>query len=193
MGEVVAWRPRADRAETTARVGMLLCLAAWSMMFVSLLFTWVFVRAQAEVWPPPGTVDMPLWPAALATSCLVAGAGVFEAARWSVRSRRAKGWAVLLLSLSLLLLIAYFGLQIVTILEGRRLKMTGSFGSLFMTLLFFHAAFVVSGMPSFAVLLRRAQQGLYSPARHIGLKAWGLYWKYAAAVWLLLFGVLYVL
>lgn len=193
MGDLVAWRPKPDRAEITARVGMLVCLAAWSMMFASLFFTYSFVRAQAAVWPPPGTVALSRAPAIAATAMLVGAVTCFELARWAIRARRSKAMILALLVGAAVGVLASLGLQVSEILEGRRLRMSGSFGSLFMTMLFFHAVILAAGLPSFAVLLARARQGLYSPQRHIGVRVWGMYWKYATAVRLLLFIVLYAI
>lgn len=191
MGEVIAWRKRPDRAETTARMGMLIYLGAWSMMFAALFFSFAFVRAQAAVWPPPGTVRLPQSPLYLSAAVLAALLGALQGARAAIRRRLPRQLVVALFALSALAALGFVGLQVWEIGQGRSLHLGGEYGALTLSLLFFHAVIAAGGLPCFAVLLPRAWKGLYSPQRHIGPGVWLMYWKYVGAVWLLVLALIH--
>ncbi|MBX5483451.1 MAG: cytochrome c oxidase subunit 3 [Myxococcaceae bacterium] len=192
MGDVIAYRPKPDPSQSGPKVGMILFLSAWGMLFVSLFFTWAFVRAQADVWPPPDTPTMPRHIAWLATAAVALCAAAWFGANRLTRAGRRQAVAPAL-ALAFLSGAAFVGLHAWAIVVGRQIRMGGSYGSLFMTMLFFHALLAATGLPAPVVLFRRALRGLYSPQRHIGIRVWGAYWYFTAALWVVMFGVLYFL
>lgn len=189
MGEVLPYRPKPDPSQSGARVGMILFLAAWSMMFVSLFFTYAFVRAQADGWPPPGTPRLPLLQPLATTGALVLAAACwFGARRAALRTLQRQ--AALLLVGAGVLAIAVLLLNFWWVLIGRQLKMSGAYGTLFMTMLFFHSVVALCGVPAPFVLAYRAWKGRVTPYRHIGIRVWAVYWYFVGIVWLALFAVM---
>ncbi|HEX4457649.1 MAG TPA: c-type cytochrome [Polyangia bacterium] len=155
------------RAQTTASVGMIVFLGAWTMTFAALLFVWADVRFAAGAWPPDGEPRAPLvWPA-LATLLMAASS-------WTLGRGRGK--------LTIALGLAFIGVQIVGWSALWRLGVTpssGRYGSLMFTFGAFHALHVVVGLVGLAVAK--------ASARH-----WRWFWHFVGAVWLCLFAALYL-
>ncbi len=156
-----------ERAQTTASVGMIVFLGAWTMTFAALLFVWADVRFSAGAWPPDGEPRAPLvWPA-LATLLMAASS-------WTL----GRGFGKLTIALGL----AFIGVQVAGWSALWRLGVTpssGRYGSLMFTFGAFHALHVVVGLVG--LMVARAA------ARH-----WRWFWHFVGAVWLCLFAALYL-
>ncbi|HYX90689.1 MAG TPA: hypothetical protein VE782_03955 [Myxococcaceae bacterium] len=191
MGDVVSWRSRSTPGEANARVGMRIVLAAWAMMFVALLFTWAFVKAGPGPGSSPGApVPSPAM-AAAATACLAfTGGGLFLASRAAAAGRRK--WIQAALVLSLASAAAAVALEVLLVLDGRRLRMAGASGGLLLTMVAFHVWQGALGVPALAVLVRRALAGAYGPGRAVGIQLWGRYWYAVLAMWCAVAFVLYM-
>jgi heme/copper-type cytochrome/quinol oxidase subunit 3 len=160
-----------DRDLTTASVGMIVFLGAWTMTFAALLFVWADVRFSAGAWPPDGEPRAPLvWPA-IATVLMALSS-------WTL----GRGLGKLTIALGL----AFIGVQLVGWAALWHLGVTpssGRYGSLMFTFGAFHALHVVVGLVGLAV-------GLYW--RPASARNWRWFWHFVGAVWLCLFAALYL-
>jgi heme/copper-type cytochrome/quinol oxidase subunit 3 len=191
MGDVVSWRSPSAPGEGTARVGMRIILAAWGMMFAALLLTWAFVRGGPGSATVPGApVPSPL-SAAAAAGCLVSVcAGLALASRAAHAGRRRAIPIAMLVCLACA--AAAVALEVLLVLDGRRLRMGGAQGALLLTMVAFHVMQGALGIPALVLLARRALAGAYCPGRAVGIRLWANYWYAVLAVWSVVVFVLYI-
>ena len=96
MGDVVRYRPPGARQETTAMMGMVLFLGAWSMMFAVFFIAYGFMRARLVSWPPEGATPLP-WKLPLGnTLVLLLSSASYQLGLKGVRGRGRRPWAWLL-------------------------------------------------------------------------------------------------
>jgi cytochrome c oxidase subunit 3 len=187
------WSPRREEAEVTAWVGMLVFLAAWTMLFAALFFAYALVRSRAEVWPPPDLPPLPRLVPGLATLGLAGSSLAVDRALRACRPvarRRAGLW--LLAGTSLGAVFLALQLLVWTRLWWAGLTPTGGpYPSVFYGLTAIHAAHVLVGLLALAWLARRALGR--SGAGRVAVRLWAAYWHFVGAVWLSLFVAVYLL
>jgi cytochrome c oxidase subunit 3 len=188
---VLPYRPAHARQEDTARVGMLIFLGSWAMMFAALFFALGVVRWRSPQWPPEGVGPLPVALAVVNTTVLALSSVALEAALRSVRSGRLlhmRRWLWIAVGLG----SAFLGLQIVLWTKvaqaGVRWE-AGAFGGAVFGLCGFHALHVLVGVGGLltAAMAWRALQ----PARHLRLRLWAHYWHFVGVVWLVLFSAIF--
>ena len=69
---------------------------------------------------------------------------------------------------------------------------TSTYGSLYFTITGFHMAHVVAGLLMLAALLLWSLMGYFDARRHSALSIGAVYWHFVTAVWLAVFGALYL-
>jgi heme/copper-type cytochrome/quinol oxidase subunit 3 len=178
-------RPRGD--ELTARVGMAVFLGSWAMLFIALFFAYAFVRARAPAWPPLGTPPLPkLLPGintlvvAASSYAVVRAVRAREIGRTHEAARELAGAAGLGAIFLALQAAVWTGLW----REGL-VPSGGPYPSVFYSFTVFHALHVLVGLFAMAWLALRARRGT---AGRAGIRLWGWYWHFVAALW----GALYV-
>jgi cytochrome c oxidase subunit 3 len=67
-----------------------------------------------------------------------------------------------------------------------------TFGGVFFALISFHALHVLAGMTVLGLNLARARLGDFSARRHVAVTGGTWFWYYVAAIWIVLFTVLYI-
>jgi heme/copper-type cytochrome/quinol oxidase subunit 3 len=67
------------------------------------------------------------------------------------------------------------------------------FGSTFFTLTGLHGLHVLMGLMSIFVLLVCATRNVYAPPHSVAIESVGLYWHFVDAVWIVLFGLIYIM
>lgn len=182
-------RPLHSRDEATARVGMLLFLGSWAMMFAGLFFALGVVRWRSPMWPPAEVGRLPMgW--ALANTVLLVGSSVaLELALRAVRTARPVRMAMALrmgFVLGLMFLVSQAFLFARMSALGVRWD-AGAFGGAVFGLCGFHALHAAVGLVGLALLLVAVSRGEIQPARHVRLQLWTQYWHFVGVVWLILF------
>jgi len=195
MGDVVRYRPPGARQETTAMMGMVLFLGAWSMMFAVFFIAYGFMRARLVSWPPEGATPLP-WKLPLGnTLVLLLSSASYQLGLKGVRGRGRRPWAWLLGAA--LLGALFVGLQGVlwSAMYARNLTpwSDGPYSSVFYGLTWLHAAHAVVGILGVGYVAVQALLGRYSAARHLPIRLWGLYWHFVGAVWALMFVTIFVM
>jgi heme/copper-type cytochrome/quinol oxidase subunit 3 len=180
-------------ARATATVGMIVALAAIAMTFAALLLAYAIVRVQAPAWPPPGEVPLaPLWSLRLgATALALAGSAAMHVAGRAGRvgpaspahqsralgAATAAGVAFVVLQVASLRALGAAGVH----------PSSGLAASVVYALTAFHGLHaLVAVLFSLALLVARR------PARPGRLLAVVAFWHLVTAVWLIVFGAVFV-
>ncbi|MEP0774886.1 MAG: heme-copper oxidase subunit III [Acidobacteriota bacterium] len=171
------------------KIGMGWFLASLGMIFAASVVGLLWVRAAAEVWPPPGAPSLPrgLW---LSTVLIVLSTLTME---WARRSRSRPGRPGLLGGLvsTLVLGIAFLLAQTRGwfVLAAADFTATANlYAFTYYLLTALHAVHVLGGLiPLTVVTLRAARRGEAWPAHGVVYTA--MYWHFLTVVWLVLFAV----
>lgn len=195
MAEVLQYpSPYAER-NRTAYWGMGLFLAGWAMTFGGLFFTYALLRQRAPSWPPAGLPALPLLLPTLSTLVIGLSSLAFEAGLSAVRRRQVRrgarrfGGCVLLGGV-------FLALQMLLAREAAASGLTaerGGYAAVFYGFTVLHALHLVIGWVALMALGVATAKGRYSPARHLPLRLWGLYWHFVGVVWALMYGLLFLL
>ena len=200
-------------------MGMYLLVAALGMLFAASVVGYLVIRSAHQPWPPPGFPVLPqsLW---LSTLCILLCSVTMRRALGAVR-RGEKGDRSLLperpegccaqkapvpffaralcrnLAFTLALGVAFLALQTFAWWQVVRQiqqpsENLGPYLKLFYVLTGLHAAHVLGGLGTLAVVTRRAWAGRYSPSYYPGVRYSAIYWHFLDAVWCVLFVVVYL-
>jgi cytochrome c oxidase subunit 3 len=194
-GNIVPLKTRRSRSDTTAWIGMIIFLASWIMLFAGLFFTYGMLRARAAEWPPGDLPRLPIDLPGLNTAVLVASSVLLHVGLWGARRRR---MALIGPSIGMASLLGalFLALQVVVYMNvfAAGLKPThGAYASVFFGLTLAHAVHVAVGIIPLAVLSVRGFRGAYTPARHLSLRLWTMYWHFVGIVWVLMYVLIYVI
>jgi nitric oxide reductase NorE protein len=180
-------------ARATVTVGMTVALAAIAMTFAALLLAYGIVRVQAPAWPPPGEVPLPpLWSLRLgATALALAGSAAMHAAvragRLTPTSAASQARA---LGAATAAGLAFVVLQVASFRALGAAGVHPSSGlaaSVVYALTAFHGLHaLVAALFSLALLVARR------PVRPGRLLAVVAFWHLVTAVWLIVFGAVFV-
>ncbi|SCK19287.1 nitric oxide reductase NorE protein [Vogesella sp. LIG4] len=175
-------------------------LAMWFFILAELAVFGVFfaiygvVRARQPALFAAGQHALALTPAILNTLLLIAGSGAVAAAVQNFahgRVRRGERWLLgTLLCGSCFLLLK--GSEFVGKFSAGITLSSNDFWMFYLSLAGFHYLHVVLGMVIIAAVYRRARQGNYDAANHVGVETAAAYWHMVDLVWLVLFALLYV-
>jgi cytochrome c oxidase subunit 3 len=177
------------------RIGMVLFLAALSMLFGASIVAYLITRANnAAQWPPEGSPALPgvLW---LSTLVILAS----SVTMWLTTRHQARGETVPFrrwFLLTLLLGVIFMVLQVAGWLQ---LAAAGAgMGSSLYAFTFYlltglHAAHVLGGVLPMAFMTRWAFAGDYDdPERGGRVRLLGVYWHYLDLVWVIMFVLLFL-
>ena len=196
MAAVAAARlPRREESRRTSFVGMVMALGSWTMLFVSLFFSYAVLRLGAGQWPPDGLEPLPrllpfLNTLVLAASSLVLHAGVRPAA--AARPGALLSALRRTLALGSLFLALQLAVWIPLWRSGFRIE-SGVFGSIFYGLTVFHALHVLAGLAALLVLVPGAAKGRWVSGAQSPVRLTAMFWHFVDAVWVLMFVTIYLL
>ncbi len=186
---------RATPLEDAGMMGMYLLLAALAMLFAASVVGYWTIRSQHQPWPPPGFPVLPrtLWLSTL----LIVSASVAIGRALSAARRGQQGAMRRDLVISFLLGTAFLASQTtawwqVVAQITQASENTGPYLKLFYVLTGLHAAHVLVGLVTLAVVIARAFGGRYTSDRHSGIRYSAVYWHFLDAVWCVLFVVVYL-
>jgi cytochrome c oxidase subunit 3 len=194
-GSIVPLKTRRARSDTTAWIGMIVFLASWVMLFAALFFVYGILRVRAAEWPPGDLPRLPIELPGLNTAVLVASSVLLHVGLWGARVRRTRvigpsiGLASLLGALFLVLQVVVYSQAMAAGLTPQ----TGPYPSVLFGLTLAHAIHVAVGIIPLAVLSVRGFRGAYTPARHLSLRLWTMYWHFVGIVWVLMYVLIYVI
>ena len=181
-------------AFSNAMLAIVLLLGAEIMLFTGLMGAFVLFRTTHLVWPPPGQPMLPLAVTLINTGVLLASALTMQRACASIREGNSAGLttnlaATAALGTAFLLVQGYEWM--ILIRHGMTLS-SSVYGATFYTLIGCHAAHVVGAVLWLLFVLAGALRGRYSRESNTGVQVCGVYWYFVCALWVVLFGLVYV-
>ena len=172
------------------QLGLLLVIAAETVLFGTLLSAFLFVRSTtAAPYENAGLLRLAL--PILNTLVLIASAWVARSANRAALSGRRDVLRNALLSAFFLGGIFVAG-QILEFSRSGMRPAGPALGGMYFALIGFHAAHVVAGMVALALLSVRASLGDFTPRRSAPVTAGYWFWLYVTAIWIVLFIALYL-
>lgn len=170
-------------------LGMLIFLATEAMFFAGLISALLVLRAGAAAWPPPGQPRLPVVVTGANTLVLLAsGWTMWRALARRRRTQEAVRWLAATIGLGALFLLVQGSEWVRLIGYGLRVD-SGTFGSLFYTLIGAHGLHVLGGLVVVLLALRQVRRGGASVGR---LEACRLYWVFVVGIWPLLYALVYL-
>ncbi|MCS6959162.1 MAG: heme-copper oxidase subunit III [Pseudanabaenaceae cyanobacterium SKYGB_i_bin29] len=171
--------------------GLLLFLVSEGMIFMGLFSAYLLYRSGYEVWPPADTEVEILIPA-INTAILVSSSFVIHQADEAIKHYKlgaVRGWLFTTFVMGVIFLAGQ-------VYEYRHLEFTLStnlFGSAFYVLTGFHGFHVCIGLLIIlGVLLNSFRRDAFRD-KHFGIIGASIYWHFVDVIWIILFGLLYIL
>lgn len=184
-------RQRAGRS--LAWWGMTMTILTEGMLFGLLLFVYWYLYSIADAWPL-GDIEPPeLFLISIRTVILLASSATMSVAERAMRRGRT-GWTKGFLALTFLLGAIFL---VGHVEEMLRLPeeftwSTNVYGSLFYVIVNFHGLHLVVGLIMLAMAWVALSRGAFTPERHHGFTAVGMYWHFVDVVWVFVFPTLYL-
>ncbi|MEH2038872.1 cytochrome c oxidase subunit 3 [Nostoc sp.] len=173
--------------------GLIVFLIAEGMIFMGLFGAYLAFRATLPVWPPAGTPELELLLPGVNTINLISSSFVMHNADTAIKKNDTRGariWLAITAAMGAIFLIGQ-------VYEYTHLEFgltTNLFASAFYVLTGFHGLHVTIGVLAIvAVLWRSRIPGHYSNEKHFGIEAAEIYWHFVDVIWIILFGLLYLL
>jgi cytochrome c oxidase subunit 3 len=174
------------------KLGLLVLIAALSMLFAGMLAGYVVYRASAREWPPKG---FPALPRGLWFSTVVIAASSVTLV-WADRSLRRGQDHLLRLGLGLTTVLGFLFLVTQAWLWGDSVRagltQRHLYGALFFVATGAHALHVLGGLFCLLTAWLRALRVPAVAALRQRVELTGLYWHFVGVLWFVLFGVLYL-
>jgi len=181
-------------AHTTGKVGMILFLSSWAMMFGALFYSYGILRVRAPAWPPLGAPEVPIVVPCIITVLILGSSIMLEKGRKALLAGQVTRFSRFMIG-SIVLGALFLALQSQVWMDlwaaGLQLQ-TGRYGSLFYFLTFFHAVHVVVGLGILSWMFWTAPRLASPVARYARAQYAAWFWHFVALVWLIVFALVYV-
>lgn len=171
--------------------GMWGLITVEATVFASLITTYMYLRLNADAWPPDGVDPPELLLPTVNTAILLGSMPFVYFADRAVRRGDQRRLALWLLA-STAAAIAFLSIKVVEYTHLGFRWDSHAYGSIVWTLSGFHAAHVTALVLKTVVLIAWAIRGLATRERLVAVEVNGLYWYFVAAVWLPIYVVLYL-
>jgi cytochrome c oxidase subunit 3 len=188
--------PRGGRAPavTNAHLGVMVLLAAETMLFMGLVGAYVLYRKAAPTWPPPGLPRLPLLVTWLNTVVLLSSGYTMQRARHAGRAGETAA-LVRYLAGTAALGVAFLvvqGSEWVRLVHHGLTLASGVYGSSFYALIGLHGVHVLAAVVWLLGLCAVAVVGGGSRVRSVVVDVSAVYWYFVVGVWPALFALLYL-
>ena len=184
--------PQSSRSKRHPLIGVYCMVVSMSMLFLGLCTVFLFFQLSGKGWPPPGTPRLNLVLPTLTMLTLLASSGTIRWAGYAVRRdrRNALRWGLLL---SLALGGLFLANQVYLFFEIGLPMGSGLYIAILYLLIALHAFHIIGGMIFLGVTLARANAGDFTATRHVGLDACEIFWQFAVWIWVVLYGLLFLI
>ncbi|MDJ0696069.1 heme-copper oxidase subunit III [Mastigocoleus sp. MO_188.B34] len=173
--------------------GLFVFLIAEGMIFMGMFAAYLIFRSELPVWPPPGTPERELLLPGVNTAILIASSFVIHNADTAIKKNNVTAMRIWFAITALMGIVFLCGQAY----EYYHLEFgltTNLYASAFYVLTGFHGLHVFIGVCAIlAVFLRSLKAGHYSSESHFGIEAAEIYWHFVDVIWIILFGLLYIL
>lgn len=170
-------------------LGMLLFVAAETMLFAGMISAFAIVRTSAVMWPPPGQPRLPIASTAVNTAALLMS-GFFLRAAWRAYARDHRS-ALRPLGISLGLgafFVVFQGVEWVALIRQGLTLASSTMGSFFYLIVGMHALHAVGALGLLAHTWLRLRQGWLVQSQ---LAAAQVLWFFVVGLWPILYLVVY--
>ncbi len=173
--------------------GVVLFLVAESMIFFGLFSAYLIYYFVMPEWPPEGTPELELLLPGVNSLILISSSFVMHRGQTAIKNDDVSGlrfW----FTLTAIMGAIFLGGQVYEYSTLEFGLTTNLFASCFYVLTGFHGMHVTLGLFLILfVLLRSRRDNHYSSESHFGVEASELYWHFVDVVWIILFGLVYLL
>jgi heme/copper-type cytochrome/quinol oxidase subunit 3 len=176
-----------------SKLGVLFFLASEVSFFTVLIIAYIYYRGGEGAGPSAATTLNPLITGVYTAFLLASSVTIWRAEKSAERQRpgRLQLWLLATIALGAVFLFGqgreYLHLLSQNVTIGRNL-----FASTFYTITSIHGLHVLSGLLALLVMLGLALGGEIKGSRVAGLEAVSWYWHFVDAVWVVIFGVIYL-
>ncbi|SEK69226.1 cytochrome c oxidase subunit 3 [Blastococcus sp. DSM 46786] len=176
--------------------GMVLALVTDVAAFAALLAAYFYIRfvTAGDNWPPGDIAEPKLLKAWIMTALLLASSAPLVFADHGIKNGR-RGRMLAGVGVTVLLGVAFLvvqGLEYREKLTVEFTPQTNAYGSLFFAITGFHGLHVIVGVLALLVILVAGLAGRITHRHHAIVRITGLYWHTVGAVWVFIFGSLYL-
>lgn len=174
--------------------GTLGLIATEGTLFALLLFVALFLRANNDPWPPEGIAKPELVTSSIRSVILIGSSIPAILAERALRQGRIRRFIVLVvvtISMGVVFLIGH-AMEYLELSKDFT-PTSHAYGSMFYSITGLHAVHLTVGLLVLAYLVVQALRGRYDTGgEHNGVRCGLLYWHFVDAVWVGVFGVLYL-
>ena len=175
-------------------LGMWLFLLSLAILFAASITAYLIVRVRAEVWQPVNMPDPPPW-LWFSTAVILVSSGTIHWGLAGIR-RSLHGRLIGAMLATTLLGLVFLVSQAINwawlIAINATTSTAGLYIFTFYVLTGLHAVHVIGGLALLTVVTARSFAGRYSADHHPGVKYAVMYWHFLAAVWLVLFTLIFL-
>jgi heme/copper-type cytochrome/quinol oxidase subunit 3 len=179
-------------------LGFVFFLISDCILFSAFIFSYVYLRNSAPVWPPFVNGHQLKWfdtAFAALNSVVLFGSGVtmhFALENWKhLNVAKFRGWLIATIVLGIGFLLGQAHEWTGVLHDGIRWP-ESTMGAEFFTLTGMHGFHVLIGVVYLSVLLIQSNRGVYTGSKYFGLTAGTLYWHFVDVIWVALFFLFYL-
>lgn len=173
--------------------GMAVFLFAESMIFLGLFAAFLIYKSMLPEFPPEGS-ELELLLPGINTIILISSSFVMHKGQSLLKNKDDVAGLQLWFGLTAAMGAIFLAGQVYEYIHLPFSLTTNLFASCFFVLTGFHGLHVTFGLLLIlAVLWRSRKSGHYSSEEHFGVEAAELYWHFVDVVWIILFGLVYLL
>lgn len=187
----VAWQPE---GRPLGWWGMVMFVVTEAMIFALLLFSYFYLRGQADAWPMGDVKDPELFKSGIRSALLLGSSIPAHVASVAVKRGRRRLFVGSLVTTLLLATVFFLG----HLEEAHKMWIEGerpdvnAYLSAFWTVVNFHAFHLLVGMGMLVVAIVRGLAGRYTPEKHLGAEVTVYYWHFVDVIWIFVYGSLYL-
>ena len=193
---VMPRRPPIERVPPIAstRIAMMALVTSELMLFAGLIGMYIVIRLSHPVWPPADQPRLPLFVTALNSIALFASIVPLTVALRAIRRDDLRRTALALAATTVLgvLFLAVQGAEWTRLVQHGLTLGSSQYGAAFYVLIGCHATHVAAAVIWLAAVSLLAARGRYRADAHAGLEMCAIYWYFVAALWAVLFPLVYL-
>jgi cytochrome c oxidase subunit 3 len=187
--------PPRTPAVSNTQIAIVAVIVSEFMLFAGLIGGYLIFRLRATQWPPEGLPRLPIALTAVNTLVLVASVWPMHAALTYMRANRVAeaGRAATRAALLGGLFVATQGVEWFRLVRHGLTLGSGGWGGAFYVLIGCHAVHVLIAILFVSVVALLARRGRFDAKRHAPLEMCATYWYFVVALWVGLFGLVYLI
>jgi heme/copper-type cytochrome/quinol oxidase subunit 3 len=179
---------------SNAHLGMLMLIAAETMLFTGLIGAFLVFRFGSVTWPPLDQPRLPIGITAVNTVILLLSGYTMYRAITAIGQGNQQRFINGLLETTLLgvMFLSVQGSEWIRLIRYGFTLSDGTYGSTFYTLIGCHGLHVLGAIIWLLAVLVGARQGRYSAQNRTSVEICGMYWYFVVALWPFLFTLVYL-